>query len=107
MELVEEIKLQPVENALFIDAIVGIKVLTCIILYNIRYNFLDVNRNILVQIRNNKTSWVAANYTGFRPFNAFGFTRALEIWDRISLESLKCWERVCCRTPIFCLLWQK
>ena len=50
-----------------------------------------------VQARDNKTPWAAASHAGFRPFNALGYTRALEIWDRVGLECLEprcfraCW----------------
>ena len=92
------------ENTLFNDAIIGIKGMVCMISDIIRYNFLDINKNILVKVRNNKTSWVAANHADFHPFNVLEFTRTLEISDRATLESLKRWERACCRTPMFCLL---
>lgn len=42
-----------------------------------------------VQARDNKTPWAAASHAGFRPFKALGYTRALEIWDRVGLECLE------------------
>ena len=104
IKLVEKVKFQPVKNALFNNVIIGIKGVICIISDNIRYNFLDIDKNILIKFRENKTSWVAANYAGFHPFNALDFTRTLEIWDRVTLENLKRWERTCYKTAIFYLL---
>ncbi len=42
--------------------------MTCIISAYIRYKFLDIDRNILIKVRDNKISWAAANHAGFRLF---------------------------------------
>ena len=97
-ELAEEVEVQAVENPVMEDAAIGNKGLTAMMSDDVRHSLLAIGRSVLVQARDNKTPWAAASHAGFRPFNALGYSRALEIWDRVGVTSLSQWHRATSRS---------